>query len=135
MTSPTTQTIATSGMPSSTTSLALVQAESQSALSTSAIAGVAVGGILALSLTGGGVFFLLRRRKGYPRASSPPIYEPDNDKLAREKAGLDEPYSGVGVGGPVGFAELDGSAPVSPVMEQPVYLSASQRQARVAQNF
>lgn len=88
VTSPTMQTTATSGMPSSPTSLALVQAESQPALSTSAIAGKAVGGILALSLIGGGVFFLLRRRKRYPRASSPPIYEPDNDKLAREKAGF-----------------------------------------------
>lgn len=79
--------------------------------------------------------FLLRRRRRYPRASSLPNYEPDNGKLAREKAGLDKPYSGVGVGGPVGFAELNGSAPVSPVMDPPMHLSASQRQARVAQNF
>ena len=122
-------------MLSAVPSEALAQAEPQHTLSTSAIVGVAVGGILALSLFGGGVFFLLRRRRRYPRAVSPPIYEPDNGKLAREKTGLNEPYSGVGVGGPVGCVELDGSAPVSPVMEQPVHMSASQRQARAAQNF
>ncbi|KAF3045802.1 hypothetical protein E8E11_008700 [Didymella keratinophila] len=124
-------TIVRSAAPSSV----LVQVRPQPVLSTSAIAGVAIGGILALSLIGGGMFFLLRRRRRYSRASSPPVHEPDIGKLAREKAGLDEPYSGIGVGGPVGFAELDGSAPVSPVMEPLVHLSASQRQARVAQNF
>jgi hypothetical protein len=120
---------------SSASSLPLAQDESKSALSTSAIAGVAVGGILALALIGGIVFFLLSRRKRNSRPLSPHVYAPDSGKMAREKAGLDEPYSGVGVGGPVGFAELDGASPVSPVMEAPVYLSASQRQARVAQNF
>jgi hypothetical protein len=128
-------TIATTTAHSAAPSLAVAQAISQPALSTSAIAGVAVGGILALSLIGGGVFFLMRRHGRYPRASSPPFYEPDKGKFARERAGLDEPYSSVGVGGAVEFAELDGSAPVSPVMEPPVHLSASQRQARVAQNF
>jgi hypothetical protein len=135
VTSSTRRSRTTTVMLSAVASEALARAEQQLTLSTSAIAGVAVGGILALSLIGGGVFFVLRRRSRYPRALSPPIYEPDNGKLAREKAGLGEPYSGVGVGGPVGFAELDGSAPVSPVMEPPVHLNASQRQARVAQNF
>jgi hypothetical protein len=125
-------TIATTTAHSAAPSLAVAQAISQPALSRSAIAGVAVGGILALSLIGGGVFFLMRRHGRYP---PPPFYEPDKGKFARERAGLDEPYSSVGVGGAVEFAELDGSAPVSPVMEPPVHLSASQRQARVAQNF
>ncbi|KAJ4367966.1 hypothetical protein N0V86_009807 [Didymella sp. IMI 355093] len=129
------QTMTSSISRSSTSSLPLAQDESKPALSTSAIAGVAVGSILSLALIGGIAFFLLSRRKRNSRPSSPPVYALDSGKMPREKAGLDEPYSGVGVGGPVGFAELDGASPVNPVMEPLVYLSASQRQARVAQNF
>lgn len=78
--------------------------------------------------------FLLRRRKRNPRPLSRPIYEPGNGRIVREKAGLDEQYSGVGVGGPIGVAELDDGSLVSPVME-PVHLSMSERRARVTQNF
>ncbi|KAF1925854.1 uncharacterized protein M421DRAFT_7617 [Didymella exigua CBS 183.55] len=132
--SPTLHTSAFSASSSSASSLPLAQDEPQSALSTPAIAGVAIGGILAFALICGIVFFFMRRCKHDSRPLSPPVYEPSNGKMAREKAGLDEPYSSVGVGGPVGFAELDGRSPASPVVE-PVHLSMSKRRVTVAQNF
>lgn len=123
----------TSATPrSSASSLLAAQDEPQPALSTSAIAGIAVGSLLALTLVGV-VVSLLRRRKRNPHPLSQPIYEPGNSRIVREKAGLNEQYSDVGVGGPVGVAELDGGSPMSPVME-PVHLSISERRTRVAQN-
>ena len=115
------------------------QDHSEPAISTAAIAGTAVGGTLLFALACGAVLFLLRRRKPKqptsPRSMSPPIYESGSDKFAREKAslknqGLEEPYSEVGVGAPVGRAELDGGSPVSPI-----YMSVGGRNASVAQNF
>jgi len=116
---------------------------SEPVLSTAAIAGVAVGGTCLLTIAFGAVFLILRRQKrkqpDEPRSMSPPIDWPDTGKVAYERVELagrevepQSPMSGVDV--PAGVVELDGSSPVSPVWE-PTHTSASERKARIAQNF
>lgn len=76
----------------------------------------------------GVAFFVIRRKRGQseaqPRSMSLPNYEPEHGKVVVEKAGLEgqaleHRLPEVGVGAPVGYAELVGS-PVSP-MREPVF--------------
>lgn len=70
---------------------------------------------------------------------TPPAYEPGIDKNTHKKAergdqALEHQYSGVEVGLPVGFAELDSVSPVSPVRNE-AFTSVGGRNASLAQNF
>ncbi|KAF1354142.1 hypothetical protein EJ07DRAFT_158758 [Lizonia empirigonia] len=113
------------------------------ALSPAAMTGTAVGGAVLLTLVVGFAFFVIRRRKrgqseAQPRSISPPNYEPEHGKVVVEKAelegqALEHRLPKVGVGAPVGYAELDGS-PVCPIRES-VFLSANERNTRMATNF
>ncbi|KAH6644430.1 hypothetical protein C7974DRAFT_408111 [Boeremia exigua] len=117
--------------------------ETESALSGTAIAGIAVGSTCFVAVSFGAIFLILRRRKrsqpGGPRSMSPPIHERGGGKEPYEKAELAgqevEPRSPEAVvDAPVGRVELDAGSPVSPVWE-PVHVSTSERRAKVAQNF
>lgn len=114
------------------------------AFSATAIAGVAAGSTILLALFLGATFLLLRHRKhnqtkNQPRPISTLLHEPGNSEIVYEKAELDgraleHQHSEIGVSAPLRYAEIDTDTTVSPVREQ-VYISASERNARIAQNF
>ncbi|KAF3011179.1 hypothetical protein E8E13_011566 [Curvularia kusanoi] len=114
-------------------------ANHEKSMSPAVIAGIAVASIAILGSFVVAAFFLSRRfqRRHHGRsAETPPplVHEPDKGRHPHEKAELDAKHSEVGFGAPVGHAELDGGSPVNPIYE-PVHVRASERRARIAQNF